>query len=201
MASRTDRTLDVVIVVLIGVLGALCAWQAWRPRAPSPAAPSPTEGRAALIYRQRDPRWRDARIGGSGETLGQVGCTVCCIAMALEHHGIPMTPAQLNARLKGADGYTPRGWVKWRAVAQVTGGALRVQVIDQPSERHIDAALDAGCPVIAKVYLGGVAQHWVLVVAKSGDDYLVKDPLGDGTSLARLSGFRSGVKAIRIVRR
>src|ERR1041385_860129 len=43
-------------------------------------------------YLQRDPRWMNETVGGSGETLSQVGCTVCGLAMALGHYGIPIYP-------------------------------------------------------------------------------------------------------------
>jgi ABC-type bacteriocin/lantibiotic exporter with double-glycine peptidase domain len=164
---------------------------------PSSTAPRP---QVPLIYLQTDPRWADERIGGSNEAIAEVGCTLCCIAMALEHHGLHLTPAELNAKLKAADGYTSRGWVKWHAVSTATGGAVRVEVPDEPSRERIDAALAAGCPVIAKVLLWRITPHWVLLVGKQGDDYVIKDPLGDGTSLERLAKYRSGIQAIRIVR-
>ena len=42
----------------------------------------------------------------------------------------------------------------------------------------IDAALAAGVPAVAAVHstAGGTKHHWVVVVGKSGDDYLVVDP-------------------------
>ena len=163
--------------------------------------PATAKAPTPLIYLQTDPRWREERIGGSDETLGAVGCTVCCIAMALEHHGIHVTPAELNARLKAADGYTDRGWVKWHTVSTVTRNAVRIQVPKTPSPQRIDAALAGGSPVIAKVLISRVTQHWVLIVGKDGEDYLIKDPLGDGEALERLSKYSSGVQAIRIVRK
>lgn len=33
------------------------------------------------IFWQRDPRWRDQRIGKSSETIGSAGCLITCIAM------------------------------------------------------------------------------------------------------------------------
>jgi len=200
MKTRGDRLLNLAILALAGVLAAACAWR-WWPRRRDVSRPVRVEGERPLIYRQRDPRWRDVPIGGSGESLGEVGCTVCCIAMALDHHGIAMTPGELNAKLKAHDGYTERGWVKWDAVSTVTGGAVRVQVPRTPSAQRIDSALAAGHLVIAKVLIWRVTQHWVLIVAKDGDDYAIKDPLGEGRSLEKLSKYRSGVEAIRIVKK
>src|SRR6186997_253292 len=39
-------------------------------------------------YLQRDRRWAADPIGGSEKPLGAVGCTVCCLSMALAQHGI-----------------------------------------------------------------------------------------------------------------
>ena len=64
------------------------------------------------FYLQRDPRWKDQTVGGSGESLGKVGCTVASLAMALHHYGLAMTPAQLNESLKAHSGYTFRGRLK-----------------------------------------------------------------------------------------
>src|SRR5688500_9140080 len=47
-------------------------------------------------YSQRDARWAMEPIGGSSKPLGTVGCTVCCLSMALAQHGIDLTPAELN---------------------------------------------------------------------------------------------------------
>ena len=199
MKTRGDRLLNLAILALVGVLAAACAWR-WWPRRRDVSRPARVEGERPLIYRQRDPRWRDVPIGGSGETLGEVGCTVCCIAMALDHHGIHLTPDELNAKLKDAGGYTDRGWVKWSAVEAIAGGAVRIDVIDAPTPARIDAALAAGHPVIAKVLIWRAQQHWVLIVGKEGADSWIKDPLGDGVSLEKLSKYSSGVLAIRVVR-
>src|SRR5205809_434917 len=51
-------------------------------------------------YLQRDPRWASEPIGGSGKPLGHVGCTLCCVSMALAQYDIPRTPGELNRDLK-----------------------------------------------------------------------------------------------------
>src|SRR5436309_6401131 len=71
------------------------------------------------FYLQRDPRWKEDTIGGTDENLGKVGCTVSSLAMALDHYGLHLNPAQLNAWLKTNDGYTWRGWLKWGAVSRL----------------------------------------------------------------------------------
>ena len=119
--------------------------------------------------------------------------------MALAEHGIQLDPGALNRELKKRGGYTRRGWLKWDAVRQVTGGKVRIRIPGSPHLSEIDAALQAGNPVIAKVLLASGIHHWVLVVRREGKEYLIKDPLGNGRHLSKLSQFESGVLAIRIV--
>lgn len=158
------------------------------------------------IYLQNDLRWKNDKIGGSQQTLGAVGCTVCCVSMALAHHGIDLPPNLLNELLKANDGYTQRGWLKWNTVSKITNSRdwnnqIRFYIPNKPSTTIIDAALQAGEPVIAKILLNDRIYHWVLIVGKEGNDYLVKDSLGDGQSLDKLSKFKSKIYAIRVVKK
>ena len=141
------------------------------------------------------------KIGGSGEPLRGVGCTICCLSMALAHHGIRLDPSELNRRLKEADGYTYRGWVKWDALRRITAEQVRVDLPQNPSHRDIEGALGAGNPVLVKVILKSGAQHWVLLVGRDQKEYLMKNPLGDGRSLEPLSALGSDILAVRVVRR
>jgi hypothetical protein len=153
------------------------------------------------IYLQTDEAWAKEKIGGSGERLRRVGCTLCCLSMALAHHGIDLNPAELNTRLKEADGYTYRGWLKWDAVRIVTDGQVQVELPQQPTHDDINRALADGAPVLVKVILRSGVQHWVLLVGRDREDYLMKDPLGDGTSLEPLSSIGSDILAVRVVRK
>lgn len=194
-------------LVLIGVV-ALAAWW-FLPGRRAEVRLSPVSDaavpRSALatepIYLQTDPQWAAETIGGSGEPLRWVGCTICCLSMALAHHGVIEDPAGLNRKLKEADGYTYRGWVKWDALRRITADRVRVMLPQNPSYRDIDAALAEGNPVLVKVLLRSGVQHWVLIVGRDQKEYLIKDPLGDGRSLQALSSLGSDVLAVRVVRR
>src|SRR5437867_2023651 len=151
-------------------------------------------------FLQRDKAWEADRIGGTGETLGRVGCTVCCLAMGLAHFGIEKTPGELNEWLKAHEGYSPRGWLRWESVSKLTAGKIYVDFRAPLKHETIDAALKARRPVLAKVFINRVITHWVLVVGKEGTEYVVKDPLGDGRKPDLLSRYSSGVHAIRILK-
>ena len=152
------------------------------------------------VYFQRDRAWEADRIGGTGETLGRVGCTVCCLAMGLAHFGIQKTPGELNEWLKTHEGYSPRGWLRWETVSKLTAQKVHVDFRAPLKHETIDAALKARRPVLAKVFINRVITHWVLVVGKEGTEYVVKDPLGDGRKPDLLSRYSSGVHAIRILK-
>ncbi|MBW8017684.1 MAG: hypothetical protein FVQ82_16030 [Planctomycetes bacterium] len=171
----------------------------------SPAAANAnTGGKTAApaggsIYLQRDKRWANDTIGGSGEKFGDVGCTVCCIAMAMEYCGINIDPGQLNKRLKENSGYTDKGWVKWFTTAAVTGNKLTIEMPKKPYSKKIDETLKLRYPVIAKgLTRWSKIPHWVLIVAKDKDGYLIKDPLGDGKKLDKFSKYGDQIQSIRI---
>lgn len=151
------------------------------------------------IYKQNDPQWAKEKLGNTEESLAAVGCTISSVCMALAHYGITISPKQLNDRLKAINGYTQRGWLKWNAVATITDKTIVIRIPRQPSHALIDKALSAQKPVIAKIFLKFIIPHWVLIVGKSGQEYLIKDPLGPGDRLEHLSKFHSNIYAIRIV--
>ena len=149
-------------------------------------------------FLQTDPRWAKQQIGGSGETLSRVGCTICCVAMVLNSYGVSLTPHELNEALKLADGYTASGLLKWDSVPRLTKGRVLPFYIGSPDVEKIDSALKNGHPVIAKVMLRNLIQHWVLIVGKEGTEYLVRDPLNP--EITKLSAVGTNIYAIRILR-
>jgi hypothetical protein len=151
-------------------------------------------------YVQRDKRWANEPIGGSGKPLAAVGCTLCCLSMALAQEGIDLDPAELNHALKKNNGYTSIGWLRWPALADVTAGRARAEIVWKPTLRDIDAALAARQPVIVKIAPPPMVQHWVLLVGREGREYLMKDPLDNTQTVKPLSALGSDILAVRIVK-
>lgn len=151
-------------------------------------------------YLQKDPRWANDPIGGSGKPLREVGCAICCLSMALSQYGIHRTPAQLNRDLKQSDGYNDHGWVYWAAIESLTHGQTRVDWIQNATHRDIESALATGQPVLVKVAPPKMLQHWVLLVGRDGHEFLMKDPLDPGQKPKPLSTLRSQILAVRIVK-
>jgi hypothetical protein len=202
--EKTPILLAVALFALVGVAACRRMQQAHmiRGAAATPELESLPGGNApvAPIYLQRDPRWGRQSIGGSGESIADVGCALCCVSMGLAHLGIDLKPDELNTRLKKNDGYTERGWLKWETVSEITGNIVMVIEPEQPSFELIDTALRRGQPVVAKVMLPREIFHWVLIVGKREGEYLVKDPLGSGRSIDSLASFGSEIHAIRIIK-
>ncbi len=203
---KTDSTAFRVLAIAILGLSVFAVWKFWFARRDVVRLSSRAENSVSRIvlaeepiYLQRDPRWADDKIGGSGEPLRRVGCTICCLSMALAQHGISLDPSELNRRLKAVGGYTSRGWVRWESVGEITGAKVRVDIQTNPSHRELQDALKAGNPVLVKVLLSSAVQHWVLLVGCDQREYLMKDPLGDGKSLKLLSSLHSDILAVRIV--
>lgn len=150
-------------------------------------------------FRQDDPAWASDTIGGSEEAVKEVGCALSSAAMVATYLGMDCTPRELNRRLKRLGGYTGRGWLRWQAVAEASGGHLRLTYAGGPDHQRLDASLRAGVPAIVRVPLGAIG-HWVVVVGKRGRDYLVNDPLGQAPSPVPLASIADRIQAMRIFR-
>lgn len=198
-SMKTRIYLFVLPFVLVGVL-VVASWGPIGRRIRRGVLEGPSSPAAGEIYLQTDPRWADARIGGSGEKMRAVGCTVCCASMALEYCGFAIDPGRLNKLLKENNGYTKQGWLKWYVLPRLIGGAICVETPDNVSVDLIDSTLEAGYPVMAKVMIAERIPHWVLIAGKKDGEYLIKDPLGDGRGLDKLSKYASDVYSIRILK-
>jgi hypothetical protein len=202
--SRMRRPI-VILSCSAFVIVALVSLGVFLKRTTSPVVIATTGGEPLQIaplktphFMQTDPGWAKEQIGGSREPLSKVGCTICCVAMVLNAYGVELTPHELNEALKQADGYTKDGLLKWDSVARVSNGKVRAAYIGAPNTIEIENALRNGQPVIAKVMLRNIVQHWVLIVGKNGTEYLVRDPLNP--EITNLSAVAHNLYAIRILK-
>jgi len=131
---------------------------------------------------QRDTRWASHKLGYSYYTIGGYGCLITAISMILNWYGKSTDPAQLNDALVRVGGFTGAN-LYWNAIAQVQPDVYLAKAIDCyyiPAPLHeIDALLSDDVPVLVHVDFtpgGAVDQHWVLIVGKSGSDYIINDP-------------------------
>lgn len=151
-------------------------------------------------FLQIDPEWAGAEMGRSGGTLAEYGCTLTSVAMAAANLGVSTDPGALNAALNEVDGYTERGWLKWAVLEKATGGALQATVYGDPSDQQIDDCLKDGHYPVVKFLLDDSVQHWALVIGKTEQDWIVRDPLDDTRTLRPLGELTSMFDSVRCIR-
>jgi len=202
MRLSINKVLLVMLIVVAGIAGYRHFYPADASIAAAGGAPLiVTNFPPAPYYLQKDPAWAGDTVGGSGESLAAVGCAVCSLSMAFTQCGAPITPGALKARLKAGNGYTRQGWLVWGAAVVAVDPRLAVEVPGRPTHARLDAALQQGQPVVTKILLHGRVPHWVLIVGKAGDQYLVKkNPLDGRRRIQKLSSLAPRMEAIRIVR-
>ena len=130
-------------------------------------------------FLQKDPRWGKDRLGRSADTIASDGCVVTSVAMALGNLGFDTDPADLNARLTESGNFTPRGWLIWNGVSEVTGGRARAHYYDTVSEPLIEQCMARGDYPLVRFYLPNGRSHWAMVVGRSEQGYHMRDPLRD----------------------
>ncbi|MDX9991859.1 MAG: N-acetylmuramidase domain-containing protein [Anaerolineales bacterium] len=155
-----------------------------------------------IRYSQRDPQWKDKKLGNSSVTLGYFGCAVSSVAMLLSGHGYKEDPDTLNEKLKKSGGFMDAAIV-WGAVANIYPRAcFKNLVICRDSDAPIDTIGDsirAGQPVLLEVDYSpqsGLQTHWVVAYEKVGKDFLILDPYPypteDGKTISLIERYSHG---------
>ena len=101
---------------------------------------------------------------------------------------------------RGIDGevYEGSDGRRWRATYRTDGYVGSYEELIEA----IDAALTAGVPAVAAVHStrGGTQHHWVLILGRSGEDYLIADPaqagrgsIGDNAVTMASRGYAFGL--------
>ena len=138
-----------------------------------------------VYYSQQDSQWKGDRLGfgtQESDTIGYIGCALTSVAMTLSGHGFTETPKTLNKKLQNVSGFAGAG-IRWHAVSQLYPQVRLNSIVkcnDTPAPlAQIDAALAAGQPAIVCVdstAAPGVLTHYVVLIARKGNDYLMLDP-------------------------
>lgn len=209
MKSKRLALIAVSTLIMGGAgLAGYVWWKTQRARSISHIAA--TGGRALSLrlpfhaphFLQSDPRWKAEHIGQSqSETIGAVGCTLCSLTTAAITLGEDTDPPRLNKMLTAAGGFTPQNWLVWSAVGAVFEKRLEVIVHGSPSHAALDTALEKGEYPLVKFFLPMGIPHWVLVVGKEGQEYLILDPAVATPEPLALSTRASGIYSVRVVRK
>ena len=146
---------------------------------------------------QRDPRWTNEKLGfDTSVTIGTDGCTLTCLAMLVNGYGFSETPSTLNRKLKdmGSGVGFLGSLIVWPGLTQAFPKIVFHGIIicrDQPAPiSDINASLDAGQPLVIEIDESpatGLQNHWVVINARQGNDYLMLDPWPQPTDHAPVS--------------
>lgn len=174
---------------------------------------APFANRGGILFRERvvndvpqffqsDPKWKNDLIGSTTSTLGAEGCAVTCAAMALKALGMETDPGRLNERLSRFGGYTERGWIYWEKACYSAFDRVEKAFEDVGNHEVIDRALRNGQTPIIKIQTSEGTSHFVVIVGKEKDRYLIRDP---STRLAGATGYldehySSDILGVRIYR-
>ena len=202
--SKKREQIKIIIFLLLLVGISLLIYR-FQPRERVHAIPSISQietGDIAPIeipnfYNQRDKRWASDKLGDSSETVGKVGCLISSICMNLSYYKEHMTPKELNIKLRELEGYTQRGWLIWSKLEEVMDNKLSI-TFPELSHESIEKNLLDKKPILAKVYINKVIPHWILIVGKEKREYLMLDPLTDGT-LSKVSHYGGYIYSIRLL--
>ena len=148
---------------------------------------------------QSDARWKNDKLGTSNTTIGGYGCLITSVSMMLRHLGFDTDPARLNTLLKNNGGFHSGNLFVWGSLSALYPGVKFAYRYSGSATDKINASLAAGMPVIVHVDYNpstpAIDEHWVLVVGRQGDDYIINDPK-DGKQL--LFSTRYGVASKNI---
>ena len=121
-------------------------------------------------YYQTDSRWAKKEVGDSGRTIGDIGCTITCLAMAESFRtGAAVTPDLMEAKLR----FTSGGALYWPSNYNLYSGAERYAKIAE--------ILRSGRPVIYGGRNSSGGSHWVVITGFKGGElipsnFIINDP-------------------------
>lgn len=148
---------------------------------------------------QRDPRWANEKLGfDTTVTIGTDGCTLTCLTMLVNGYGFSETPSTMNRKLKdmGSGVGFLGSLIVWPGLTQAFPKIVYRGIIicrDQPAPiSDINASIDAGQPLVIEIDespSAGLQNHWVVIYARQGNDYLMLDPWPEPVDHAPTSLF------------
>ncbi|MBI3290202.1 hypothetical protein HYZ78_02310, partial [Candidatus Microgenomates bacterium] len=143
-------------------------------------------------YNQRDSQWGTMALGSSSYSVAEYGCLVSSVSMLASHSGKNIKPNDISAV---AEAFVPSTGYMYHSFS-VNGVSISVTAV---SKSQLDAELAAGRPVIAGLY--GGPDHFIVILKKEGDKYVMHDPFlenGSNRPLTDKYNF-SDISSLRLV--
>jgi len=125
-------------------------------------------------YNQRDAQWGNQILPGSSYSMASSGCLVTSMAMVMSYYGKSVTPGSIanQAELFSFGDFRQGSW-------DIAGSSTnRTRIGYSRSSLDNELANNPGKPVIVGIIQYGSSrpEHFLVVKAKVGDDYLINDP-------------------------
>ncbi len=131
---------------------------------------------------QNDERWATTPLGYGPQAVKDWGCLTTSLTMVLNDCGYSETPATVSQKMTAIGAFFGAAINAYR-IGEVFSNVSLKDLVDCASTpaplAAIDAELAAGVPVLVCVDqspAAGVQDHWVVLYAKEGNDYLMHDP-------------------------
>lgn len=143
-------------------------------------------------YNQRDSLWGNIGLGGSSYSVAGYGCLVSSVSMIASHYGKNIKPVDIAVN---SNAFVPgTGYLYW----SFSVNGINVSV-SKASTSILDSELSAGRPVIAGLYSG--PDHFIVILRKEGDRYIMHDPFLENGSNKPLSDKYnvSDITSLRLV--
>ena len=142
-------------------------------------------------YNQRDSQWGNIGMGGSSYSMAGYGCLVTSVSMLASHSGRNIKPGDIAVN--------PAAFVPGTGYLYHSFEVNGIDVsISTASSSQLDSLLSLG-PVIAGLYSG--PDHFIVILRKEGDQYIVHDPFMEGGNERPLSDNYSvsAISSLRLV--
>jgi len=143
-------------------------------------------------YNQRDSQWGNIGLGGSSYSVANYGCLVSSVSMVASHYGKNVEPIDIATN---PSAFVPNTGYLYHSFS--SNGIIFT--ISKASKSIIDNELSAGRPVIAGLY--GGPDHFIVILRKEGDNYIMHDPfLENGSSRPLTDKYNvSDITSLRLV--
>ncbi len=135
---------------------------------------------------QRDSGWARQKLGNGTGTISGFGCILLSVCMQVRYYGKDVDPLKLNIAMKMVKGWrgASKNLFDWPFLNKIYSDIKwigRHNFETNPADLTIlDSQLEKKQPVIAKVEADEIGTpkgtHFVLIIGKDGDDYIINDP-------------------------
>lgn len=136
-------------------------------------------------YNQREDDWAGKLLPGSGYSMASSGCLVTSMAMVMSHYGKYVTPGNIadQPELFSFGDFRQGSW----SIGGV--GTTRTRIGYNRAALDNELSSNPGKPVIVGIIQYGSSrpEHFFVVKAREGDDYIINDPFPDNGYNAKFS--------------